>query len=114
VDDTAGAPSRQSHRELRAAYRRAKIRQRLVGIPIALAGVALIALGVSSFLNNQGQGTEDVRVGGVTLERPSSTLQTTTTSTPDGGTPSSLGELPMPGTGEDAPALPTSVPRPSR
>lgn len=102
------APSRQTHRDQRARYRRAKVRQWLVGIPLAMVGIALIGLGTYSFLNGRST-PSGVQVGGLTIERPT-TSTTTTAST--AGQPDGTGEdasstgvsplagLPMPGTAE--------------
>lgn len=110
----AAPPSRQAHRDRRAAGRRAKRRQRIVGVPMGLLGLALIALGTYSYLQNQDSGGPDeVRVGGITQERttlpPSTTVPAQTSTMP-------LANLPLPGTDvgsptvEEAPAADVIVP----
>jgi len=108
------APSRQPHRDQRAQFRRATIRQRLVGIPLALIGIALIGLGTYSFMNGRAAPASDVQVGGLTLERPAPTttaLESPSDASvrlPEGSSP--LVGIPMPGTADTIVAVsPTSA-----
>lgn len=111
-DALTRAPSRRAHRDSRAAMRRAKRRQRLVGIPMAMLGLALIGLGTYSYLRNQdADGPGSVQVGGVTQERtttsPSTTVVDATSSTP-------LANLPLPGTAAEAPPAEVITPGAAR
>lgn len=116
MDESMHAPSRQPHRDQRAQFRRATIRQRLVGIPLALIGIALIGLGTYSFMNGRLAPASDVQVGGLTLERPTTTPATTAPGSPSNASvrlphgSSPLAEIPMPGTAETIVAVsPTSA-----
>ena len=79
-DDGITPPSRERFREERRPIRAADRRRKLIGVPVVIIGLGLVATG--AYIYTQDDSTNvPVNVQGTTVERTTTTTSTTTTTT---------------------------------